>query len=67
MRRSTAFLLAASSLATLTWSGSAMAQDGAAVQEDQVDEIVVTARKREERLFDVPVAVTVVRSCADCL
>ena len=60
MRRSTAFLLAASSLATLAWSGSAMAQDGAAVQEDQVDEIVVTARKREERLFDVPVAVTVV-------
>ncbi len=63
MRRSTALMMAASALATLSWSGAALAQDtGPAAQEDQVDEIVVTARKREERLFDVPVAVTAVTS-----
>lgn len=61
MRRSTALLMAASALATLAWSGSAMAQTaGATAQDDQIDEIVVTARKRSERLFDVPVAVTAV-------
>ena len=61
MRRSTALMMAASALATLSWSGAALAQDAApAVQEDQVEEIVVTARKRSERLFDVPVAVTAV-------
>ena len=61
MRRSTALMMAASALATLSWSGAAMAQDtGPSAREDQVDEIVVTARKREERLFDVPVAVTAV-------
>ena len=61
MRRSTALLMAASAVATLAWSGTAQAQDAQpAAEADQVDEIVVTARKREERLFDVPVAVTAV-------
>lgn len=63
MRRTTRLLAAASTLAALAWSGSAMAQDvDPSVQADEVDEIVVTARKREERLFDVPVAVTAVNA-----
>lgn len=61
MRRSTALMMAASAVATLSWSNAALAQDtGPQAEETQVDEIVVTARKREERLFDVPVAVTAV-------
>ncbi len=42
-------------------SGTAFAQDSQADQSaSQVDDIVVTARKREERLQDVPIAVTAV-------
>jgi iron complex outermembrane receptor protein len=51
-------LLAASALATLAISGgAAFAQDQ---QADTLDEIVVTAQKREQRLQDVPMSITAV-------
>lgn len=55
-------LLAGAALA-LTPPGAAFAQDATAQAEAQAnsgDEIVVTARKREERLQDVPIAVTAI-------
>jgi iron complex outermembrane receptor protein len=56
------FWLAATAMTTLIGtSGVAFAQD-AAPAGTEVDEIVVTARKRAERLDDVPVAVTAVTS-----
>jgi len=52
-------LLAGAALAIAAAPGVAMAQDaGATAVEDE--EIVVTARQREERLQDVPVAVTAI-------
>ena len=53
MRRSAKITLLASA-ASMVLAGVAMAQDGAA----QVEEIVVTAQKREQNLQDVPVAVS---------
>jgi iron complex outermembrane receptor protein len=55
--------LCCASLATLAWGVGAQAQtdnDGtsAANQAGQLDEVVVTARRREERLQDVPTAMT---------
>jgi iron complex outermembrane receptor protein len=56
-----AFLVAGVALAGLVPAAPAMAQmaasSGAAVAEEG-DEIIVTARRRDERLIDVPVAVT---------
>lgn len=48
------------SAASLTWPSLAAAQAGAGPA--VVDELVVTAQKRAERLLDVPVAVTAVQS-----
>jgi len=50
-----AFLLASVCATPFAFTAPAMAQDG--VSED--DEIVVTARRREENLQDVPIAITV--------
>ena len=47
---------------TLAYSGSAAAQDGTAAEEPGLDEIVITARKREENLMEIPVSVSVITS-----
>ncbi|MBS7668947.1 TonB-dependent receptor [Croceicoccus gelatinilyticus] len=49
-------------IATLTVAAPAMAQDADATVETQSrgNEIVVTARRREERLIDVPISVTAI-------
>lgn len=52
-------LLAGAALAMVATPGIAMAQD-AGVTASEDEEIVVTARQREERLQDVPVAVTAI-------
>ena len=48
----------------LAFAGSAYAQDTAATEDETrtVDEIVVTAQKREQNLQDVPVVVTALSS-----
>ena len=56
-------ILATSTLSALAFAPSAIAQDAAAeavgVTDDSGDnEIIVTARRRDERLIDVPVAIT---------
>lgn len=58
MRRITK-LLAGAALALAATPSIALAQDATTASEDS-DEIVVTARKREERLQDVPISVTAV-------
>ncbi len=58
MRRITK-LLAGAALGLAAMPGVALAQE-ATTAEEGGDEIVVTARKREERLQDVPIAVTAV-------
>ena len=69
MRYGFSFGLAAGSLAAVLASTSAMAADGpadaaAADNGTQLDEIVVTARRRAESLQDVPVTVAVVNAAA---
>lgn len=56
----TKLLLVATTAAIALTSGAAFAQTAQDEAASQVDDIVVTARKREERLIDVPVAVTAV-------
>ena len=64
MRYGKKILLGATALATLSAASGAWAQTAPqtapTAEESSVDEIIVTARKRSERLFDVPVAVTAV-------
>jgi iron complex outermembrane receptor protein len=50
-------LLASSALMTMGWAGAAHAQDATPVAEE-AETVVVTARRREESLQDVPVAVS---------
>jgi len=52
-------LCAGAGVAVLAMAGAAWAQDAAAQDETAVTEVVVTAQKREERLQDVPIAVSV--------
>ncbi|ANP46457.1 TonB-dependent receptor [Candidatus Viadribacter manganicus] len=59
MRRITK-LLAGAALSLAAMPGVALAQDATTAEDASGDEIVVTARKREERLQDVPIAVTAV-------
>ncbi|MFN3463809.1 MAG: TonB-dependent receptor [Terricaulis sp.] len=59
MRRITK-LLASAALGLAVFPSVAAAQDATSAEESGDDEIVVTARKREERLQDVPIAVTAV-------
>jgi len=58
MRLST--ILATSVAAIALTAGAAAAQEAPADGASQVDDVIVTARKREERLQDVPIAVTAV-------
>jgi iron complex outermembrane receptor protein len=67
--------LACGILGVTALAGSAYAQTGATTQSSStqssdnssgaLEEIVVTARKREERLIDVPVAVTAVSAATN--
>ena len=58
MRLST--ILATSVAAIALSAGAASAQQAPTEGASQVDDVIVTARKREERLQDVPIAVTAV-------
>ena len=54
-------LLAATALsATSLTGGAALAQSASSAGADQLDEVVVTATRREQRLQDVPLSVTAV-------
>lgn len=53
-------LWASAALALLPFTGTAAAQDVPPVAEENTDEIVVTARRREEQLRDVPASVTAI-------
>jgi iron complex outermembrane recepter protein len=67
MRYGVSFGLAAGSLAAVLASTSVMSQDVPAAAGDSaapLDEVVVTARRREEALADVPVAVAVMNAAA---
>ncbi len=46
----------------LAYSGPVAAQDGLNPEESGLDEIVITARKREENLMEIPVSVSVINS-----
>ncbi|MEP2735975.1 MAG: TonB-dependent receptor [Erythrobacter sp.] len=58
LKRATTLLIGASGL-SLAFAGTAQAQDDGAANADESREIIVTARKIEEDIQDVPVAVTV--------
>ena len=58
------FLIAGAGVAAMFCANPAMAQTGAADDATSVAEIVVTAQKREEKLQDVPLAVSVVSGAA---
>ncbi|GAA0655670.1 TonB-dependent receptor [Brevundimonas lenta] len=64
MRFGKALLLCATALTALSAAGTVSAQsvDPQAEDATTIDEVIVTARKRSERLADVPVAVTAVTS-----
>ena len=51
-------VLASSALSMLAFAPAAFAQDEGANANTSDDEIIVTARRRDERLIDVPVAIT---------
>ena len=60
-------LLAGAAVATLTWGGAAQAQTAPSATEDSaegaqstVNDIVVTAQKREQNLQDVPISITAI-------
>ena len=58
MTRTATILLASTALAGV-WPAMAMAQDAAPAQQaTSIDDIVVTAQRREERLIDVPLSVS---------
>lgn len=50
------FLMLAASTVAIAWSGQALAADAA--DATQVDELIVTAQKREQKSLDVPIAIT---------
>ena len=52
--------LATSALSLLAFTPAAFAQDAGATADDGDGEIIVTARRRDERLIDVPIAVTAI-------
>jgi iron complex outermembrane receptor protein len=63
MRRISVLLASAASMATSGWCGGAIAQTApqvAAVDQNGQGDIVVTARRRDEKLSDVPTAVSVI-------
>lgn len=51
-------VLASSALSMLAFAPAAFAQEEGATADSGDDEIIVTARRRDERLIDVPVAIT---------
>ncbi len=63
-RFSKAMLLAAAASGTFFVALPAAAQDEVAASEEGSGEIIVTARRRDERLIDVPIAVTAISGAA---
>ena len=63
-RFSKAMLLAAAASGTFFVALPAAAQDEVAASEEDSGEIIVTARRRDERLIDVPIAVTAISGAA---
>lgn len=59
-RVSKAMLLVAAASGAFVVALPAMAQDAVAASEEESGEIIVTARRRDERLIDVPIAVTAI-------
>ncbi|KAB2851846.1 MAG: TonB-dependent receptor, partial [Sphingopyxis terrae] len=53
-------VLASTALSMIAFTPAAFAQDAGANSADDSAEIIVTARRRDERLIDVPVAVTAI-------
>lgn len=54
-------ILLMNSTMVLAGAAPALAQDGTAVSAGGIDDIVVTAQRREERLIDVPISVSALR------
>ena len=57
---STSCILSVSAMAQDSASAPAVEQAAAGAQQNSSQDIVVTARRRDERLLDVPVAITAV-------
>jgi iron complex outermembrane receptor protein len=55
-----AALAASASITALSWGGGALAQTAAEPHASSIEEVVVTARRREESLQAVPLAVTAI-------
>lgn len=51
-------ILSGAAFAVLAWAGGAQAQQAQDPEVSQVDEIIVTAQRRSQRLEDIPMAVT---------
>jgi len=59
-RRLRTTICATSALSLLAFAPTAFAQEDAGMASDDGDAIIVTARRRDERLIDVPIAVTAI-------
>ena len=53
-------VLATSALSMIAFAPTAVAQEAGATTDSNDDDIIVTARRRDERLVDVPIAVTAI-------
>jgi iron complex outermembrane receptor protein len=63
-RISKAMLLAAAATGALSIAAPVRAQDDVTASDDTGGDIIVTARRRDERLIDVPIAVTAISGAA---
>src|SRR3546814_2890466 len=59
-RRFRTIICATSALGLVAFAPAAVAQEDPGASSDDSNEIIVTARRRDERLIDVPIAVTAI-------
>src|SRR3546814_8742185 len=59
-RRLSTVISATSALGLVAFAPAAFAQEDPGASSDDAGEIIVTARRRDERLVDVPIAVTAI-------